>query len=70
MSGKLTVSKLRDELEKRGLDSTGLKPALVSRLDDAIAEEAAEASKKGNNLKDDEKQDEFWRGPSQSGRRK
>uniref|UniRef100_A0A7I4FF06 Poly [ADP-ribose] polymerase n=2 Tax=Physcomitrium patens TaxID=3218 RepID=A0A7I4FF06_PHYPA len=57
MSGKLTVSKLRDELEKRGLDSTGLKPALVSRLDDAIAEEAAEASKKGNNLKDDEKQD-------------
>lgn len=30
MSGKLTVSKLRDELEKRGLDSTGLKPALVN----------------------------------------
>jgi len=29
MSSKLTVSRLRDELEKRGLDTTGLKPVLV-----------------------------------------
>lgn len=47
MSSKLTVSRLRDELEKRGLDTTGLKPVLASRLDEAIAEEEA-ASKDGH----------------------
>lgn len=34
---KLTVIKLRDELQKRGLPKTGLKPALVQRLSDADA---------------------------------
>ncbi|CAM6098986.1 unnamed protein product [Calypogeia fissa] len=39
MSSKLKVQELRDELSKRGLDTTGLKPALVARLDEAIASE-------------------------------
>lgn len=32
MSSKLKVQELRDELSKRGLDTTGLKPALVRAL--------------------------------------
>lgn len=33
---KLKVAELKEELEKRGLDSTGKKADLVSRLEDAI----------------------------------
>lgn len=39
MSNKLKVTELRAELEKRGLDTSGLKADLVTRLDDAIAKE-------------------------------
>lgn len=35
---KLTVVKLRDELQKRGLPKNGLKPALVSRLNESDAQ--------------------------------
>ena len=37
---KLTVPKLRDELTKRGLDSTGLKAVLAERLLAALEEPA------------------------------
>lgn len=33
---KMTVAQLREELTTRGLDSSGLKPALVSRLQEAM----------------------------------
>jgi hypothetical protein len=42
MSAKLHVSRLRKELSKRRLDTSGLKPALVARLDEAIAKEEAD----------------------------
>jgi len=44
MAASLTVTQLRKELTKRALDTTGLKPALVSRLDAAMAEEDAKTS--------------------------
>lgn len=41
---KMTVVELREALKARGLDAGGLKPALVSRLQQALeADEAAEA---------------------------
>ena len=40
VSLKMTVAQLREELATRGLDSSGLKPALVSRLQEAMALEA------------------------------
>jgi len=36
---KLKVAELRTELESRGLDSKGLKPDLIARLEKALAEE-------------------------------
>ena len=33
---KLTVAKLRDALKRRGLDTSGLKAALVARLQEAL----------------------------------
>ncbi|XXG84261.1 hypothetical protein AAC387_Pa10g1812 [Persea americana] len=39
MSAKLKVDQLREQLTQRGLDSSGLKSALVRRLDAAIDEE-------------------------------
>lgn len=33
---KMKVAELKEELEKRGLDSTGKKADLVSRLEDAL----------------------------------
>eukprot|EP00045_Choanoeca_perplexa_P001080 m.17915 g.17915 ORF g.17915 m.17915 type:complete len:175 (+) comp10717_c0_seq1:80-604(+) len=38
---KLTVEELRDELRGRELLTTGLKPALIARLDEALAEPGA-----------------------------
>mmetsp|Transcript_11951 Transcript_11951/g.32947 ORF Transcript_11951/g.32947 Transcript_11951/m.32947 type:complete len:231 (-) Transcript_11951:267-959(-) len=43
MSAKLTVPKLREELQRRGLDTSGLKAVLVARLDEALAKDAATA---------------------------
>ena len=37
---KMTVAQLREELKARGLDNSGLKPALVSRLQEAMGGEA------------------------------
>ncbi|CAK9212976.1 unnamed protein product [Sphagnum troendelagicum] len=45
MSAKLHVSRLRKELSKSGLDTSGLKPALVARLDEAIAKEEADKAR-------------------------
>jgi poly [ADP-ribose] polymerase len=45
MSAKLNVSRLRKELSKRGLDTSGLKPALVARLDEAIAKKEADKAR-------------------------
>jgi 2-oxoglutarate dehydrogenase E2 component (dihydrolipoamide succinyltransferase) len=39
-----TPQELRDELELRGLDTSGLKPALVERLEAAIAGGGAPAA--------------------------
>lgn len=44
MSAKLRVEELRAELQRRGLDASGTKPALVLRLDVAIREEEKEAA--------------------------
>ncbi|BBN16135.1 poly [ADP-ribose] polymerase 2/3/4 [Marchantia polymorpha subsp. ruderalis] len=63
MSNKLRVQELRDELAKRGLDTTGLKPALVARLDAAIEADDKDdkqdtddiASDNGKSSNDDEK---------------
>ena len=35
----MKVSELRQELKKRGLDTTGLKDALIKRIEDAISQE-------------------------------
>ena len=43
----VTRAVLREELETSGLDATGLKTALVARLDEAVAKEAA-APARGN----------------------
>ena len=37
---KMTVAQLREELKARGLDNAGLKPALVTRLQEAMDGEA------------------------------
>ena len=47
---KLTVVKLRAELEKRKLDSSGTKPILVARLKEALEERDEEEDAKGNEL--------------------
>jgi hypothetical protein len=39
----LKVAELREELDRRGLDSTGLKAALLARLEEALASSAAPA---------------------------
>ncbi|KAK3164340.1 hypothetical protein QOZ80_1AG0016250 [Eleusine coracana subsp. coracana] len=44
MSAKLRVEELRAELQRRGLDASGNKPALVRRLDAAISEEKVAAT--------------------------
>ncbi|KAL6884697.1 hypothetical protein ACP4OV_010633 [Aristida adscensionis] len=44
MSARLRVGELRDELERRGLDASGTKPALVRRLDAAIRKEEKDAA--------------------------
>ena len=36
----LKVAELREELDRRGLDSTGLKAALLARLEEALAADA------------------------------
>mmetsp|Transcript_43085 Transcript_43085/g.71630 ORF Transcript_43085/g.71630 Transcript_43085/m.71630 type:complete len:154 (+) Transcript_43085:83-544(+) len=40
---KLKVAELREELEKRGLDTSGLKPKLLERLKNAISQEEGDA---------------------------
>lgn len=44
MSAKLRVEELRAELQRRGLDASGTKPALVKKLDAAICKEEKEAA--------------------------
>ncbi|XP_020173780.1 poly [ADP-ribose] polymerase 2 [Aegilops tauschii subsp. strangulata] len=44
MSAKLRVEELRADLQRRGLDASGTKPALVLRLDAAIREEGKVAA--------------------------
>jgi len=44
---KMTVAVLRDELKSRGLDTTGLKAALVARLEDAMEKEAGGGGEEG-----------------------
>ena len=41
MIGDASTQELRDELEKRGLDTSGLKGQLVERLEEALAGEGA-----------------------------
>ncbi|KAI3679926.1 hypothetical protein L2E82_50906 [Cichorium intybus] len=43
MASKLKVEELRDELSKRGLSTTGIKTALVKRLESAIRKESVPA---------------------------
>lgn len=43
--GKLTVARLKEELDKRGLPKSGLKAALVQRLNEADAEAESDAPK-------------------------
>ncbi len=55
---KMKVAELREALEKRGLDSAGLKPDLVSRLEAALAsggESGAPAPKPGAEFGDGER---------------
>ena len=44
---KMTVAQLRKELESRGLDTSGLKAALVSRLEASLADDGAGAEPEG-----------------------
>ena len=44
---KWKVNGLKEEVEKRGLDTNGLKAALITRLQDARKEEGKEISSKG-----------------------
>ena len=40
---KMTVAKLRDALKKKGLDTAGLKAALVERLQEALRSDGGDA---------------------------
>ena len=44
---KMTVAQLREELKSRGLDTSGLKAALVSRLEASLADDGAGAEPEG-----------------------
>ena len=44
----LKVAELREELDRRGLDSTGLKAALLARLEEALAADASAAAGNGD----------------------
>ncbi|KAL6615346.1 hypothetical protein ACP70R_037616 [Stipagrostis hirtigluma subsp. patula] len=52
MSVKLRVEELRAELQHRGLDASGNKPALVRRLDAAIREEEKDVGSAAANAAD------------------
>ncbi|KAL6626219.1 hypothetical protein ACP70R_029945 [Stipagrostis hirtigluma subsp. patula] len=52
MSAKLRVEELRAELQRRGLDASGNKPALVRRLDAAIREEEKDVGSAAANAAD------------------
>ena len=44
---KMTVAQLREKLKSRGLDTSGLKAALVSRLEASLADDGAGAEPEG-----------------------
>ncbi|VFQ76921.1 unnamed protein product [Cuscuta campestris] len=55
MASKFKVDELRAELAKRGLDTTGTKPTLVRRLEEAIHEESSRQSTGSSAVPENEK---------------
>jgi hypothetical protein len=69
---KMTVSALREALASRGLDSAGLKPALATRLQEAMDGEAgggggqdAAGEQDAYTERDGEREQERWRGENE-----
>ena len=61
MIGDASTQELRDELEKRGLDTSGLKGQLVERLEEALAGEGAGETRGGGERRaTDERMNRAW----------